>query len=268
MKPLVSVIIPTFNPELYLQDCITSLSKQILERSLYEVIIVFNGCNVTEIEYFKKALIIPLDLCIRFFDCKNKGVSFARNKGLEVAYGEFVTFMDDDDVISDSYLSELLSKSSEDTIVVANTLCFEDVIDNYYQDYLGKVFCSLIGSQYRLFSYRKFYSTCWGKIIPINLINKVRFNTDIVLGEDSLFMSQLSFQVKKMVLSSSECIYYRRVRGDSASRQKRHFKFLLIQRILLIYFFIKLWVCNITKINIFFIFSRVIATFINLIKGR
>ena len=95
MTPLLSVIVPVYNVEKYLSRCIDSILSQTFTD--FELILVDDGspdnCGSICDEYAKK------DKRIIVIHQQNRGVSSARNKGLDIARGEYVTFVDSDDQI-------------------------------------------------------------------------------------------------------------------------------------------------------------------------
>ena len=102
-KPKVSVIVPVYNTEKYLERCLDSLANQTLKE--IEIIIVDDGskdaCALLCDEFSKK------DSRIRVVHKKNGGLGFARNSGIEVATGEYVGFVDSDDYIEPSMYENL-----------------------------------------------------------------------------------------------------------------------------------------------------------------
>ena len=98
---MVSVIIPCYNQGAYIQEAIDSVKAQTYTD--WEIIIVDDGSNhegtLQELKYFKEIGIIVIET-------PNKGVSAARNKGIEVANGEFILPLDADDKIAPQYLEE------------------------------------------------------------------------------------------------------------------------------------------------------------------
>lgn len=91
-KPLVSVIIPTFNRAKLLRQCVKSILEQ--SYSNLEIIIVDDGSNDNSFNAIKKIK----DLRISYFKKKNEGVASARNYGIKKANGKYITFCDDDDL--------------------------------------------------------------------------------------------------------------------------------------------------------------------------
>lgn len=117
MTPLISIIIPVYNGEKYLQDCINSIERQTF--SNYEVIFVNDGSTDNSLIILEQAK--KKDERIHYYSVVNGGVSKARNFGLSKAVGEWVTFVDCDDWIENDYLNTLYSKVTDSVdVVMAN----------------------------------------------------------------------------------------------------------------------------------------------------
>ena len=108
MQPKVSVIIPIYNVEKYLAECIDSVINQTLNE--IEIICINDGSTDNSLkiikEYAKK------DNRIKYFTQKNKGAGAARNLGLKHATGEYLGFIDGDDFANPDYLEKLYNKAS------------------------------------------------------------------------------------------------------------------------------------------------------------
>ena len=124
---LISVIIPTYKPQSYIWECLESLVNQTFPRRHFEVILVLNGCTEpwkSQIEdYISKKM---LGMNVNFIHTRQGGVSNARNIALDAAIGEYVTFIDDDDFVSEHYLEKLYAKASTDTISLCYPYAFND----------------------------------------------------------------------------------------------------------------------------------------------
>ena len=221
--PKISVIIPTYKPDSYLYECLNSVVNQTLDKELYEVILVLNGPQ----EPYWNAL---YEYAVQYNNVnllyeKNAGVSFARNRGLDEAQGEYICFIDDDDIVSRNYLSNLLEKSNKHTLVVSDVKNFTDSISQYSDDYISKTYRKFkYHSDGSVFALRSFLSVVWCKMIPNESIENYRFNPKIEIGEDTLFMFAISRRIRKIELAD-DVIYYRRCRPESASRKKRTIAF-------------------------------------------
>lgn len=214
----ISVIIPTFKPDDYIFKCLDSLSNQTFNKTKFEVIIILNGCN----EPYRKKIELYIEednnTSWLFLHTDIAGVSNARNIGLKYAKGKFVTFIDDDDYVSPTYLSDLYAKSSEDSLVFALQKSFTIQNNSLIDSKNENVFLSLI--KRRKISINRVRSLLSGpcaKLIPKNnVIAERRFFSNMSLGEDTIFMFLISDRVKDFRLASTSAIYYRSVRKESA----------------------------------------------------
>lgn len=225
----ISVIIPSYKPQFYIYSCLESLKKQSYNK--FEIIIVLNGCHEPYYSQIQQ-YIQTLDLTnTHIIQTDTPGVSNARNIGLNLAKGQYITFIDDDDIISSNYLEDMLKKVTPNSIVVSNVFGFESNLSNLKKDYL-----TMASNTYKgLIHERKYLSNSCCKLIPISIIGTVRFLEHFTNGEDALFMFQLSNRIKYINKSSENCIYYRRIRENSASRRKtslsKKFKRIIKQQI-------------------------------------
>ena len=105
MKPLISIIVPVYNVEAYLAKCVDSILAQTYTN--LEIILVndgsSDGCGRICDEYAKQ------DKRIKVIHKQNGGLSDARNVAIDVATGEFITFIDSDDYVTDDYIMTLYS---------------------------------------------------------------------------------------------------------------------------------------------------------------
>lgn len=218
----ISIIIPTYKPGTYLKDCLDSINAQTINKKHFEVIIVLNGLIEPYFEYINE-LTKTYDFHATVIATEISGVSNARNLGLSRAQGKYVCFIDDDDKISPSYLENLYSKASTNNIVASNVKAFYDNSDKLENDYISVAYEKHFQKKVPLsvLEGRKFMSSSCCKIISKEIVKDIRFDTNLKIGEDSVFMAEISKKVKSIVLSDSSAIYYRRLRVGSASRKKQ-----------------------------------------------
>lgn len=215
----VSVIIPSYAPEYYIQECLDSVFHQSLQSLKIEVLIVLNGDKEPYYSNIKN-IIKDYPKYFKLYYIEDKGVSYARNFALNIAKGKYICFIDDDDIISNNYIynSHQLIKDKEDAIVVANVRTFSDSLNNLGDDYLTLKDSSKLLLTDK-FKYRKYFSSSCCKLIPRALISNNRFNTKFEIGEDCIFMFSISDKINSIILSSYDTIYYRRLRIGSSSRK-------------------------------------------------
>lgn len=129
---VLSIIVPLYNAEAYIKDCLISLLNQGLDEDSYEIVIVNdgstdNGFEIVE-EFSKKYQ------NIRIIHQKNAGQSAARNVGIRVARGEYICFVDADDFLIRNKLHLLVDIAKKNNVEVLTY----DIIGGYYSDILQK----------------------------------------------------------------------------------------------------------------------------------
>lgn len=185
-RDFISVIVPIYNQEKYLDNCINQLLNQTYKN--YEIILINDGSNDDSFnickKYFNKKN-------VRYYHKKNGGVSSARNLGLKYALGEYCVFVDCDDTYSKYYLKKLL-----DGILVSDCdLCVCNYTTNNNELSLKQEKDKILNKQ-ETFNYlssnKKFGGYVWNKIYKLNIINKynILFDENIHSCEDYLFNSE------------------------------------------------------------------------------
>lgn len=223
----ISVIIPTYRPQMYLRECLLSIDAQTLDKQLFEVIIVLNG----EKEPYYTAIRQVLDSCSlisQLLYTNIAGVSNARNIGLDSATGDYICFIDDDDYVSPHYLAELLRKASPDTISFCYPYAFIDGNNSQLKYPITDVYSKwhTYGRQHFSCHVRRYLNGPCMKLIHSDIISNRRFDIRLTIGEDSLFMFLISDQIQYVDFTSRQAVYYRRYRENSAITSKRSLSFL------------------------------------------
>lgn len=222
--PKISVIIPTYKPKDYLWTCLDSLQRQTVGKDAFEVLLVLNG-DRQPFEHEIQQRITGYAFPVRLLYSSPNGVSRARNLGLDNAQGQYVSFLDDDDWVSPTYLEHLLYNASDDAIVEANVIQIIDGTTEEKPHFLGRAFkkCKQSGDT-RLLQARSFFSSACCKLIPRSVIGNNRFHENISHGEDAFFMYVLSPFIREIKLTDEQAIYYVRNRSLSAARNKKNWK--------------------------------------------
>jgi|SRR5690554_1211169 len=267
MSKQISIIIPTYKSGNYFQQCLLSLSKQDCSLDLFEVIIILNGKKDPYFNFIQETIKTNgSQLDIKLLYTSKKGVSHARNIGIEKALGRNITFLDDDDFLSSNYISSLYStmlqqkKSTQNnTIVCSNLKTFNE--KEYSEDYISKAFKNCSDKKYSIVRYRKFLSGISGKLIPRDVIDTIRFNTGFSIGEDSIFLFELSKNIHKMVLTDSDVYYVRRIREGSALSIRRSFKERVLIYLNLSKTYSKIFFESPFKYNFILFLTRMLAAF-------
>lgn len=192
-NPIVSFIVPVYNAEAFLQRCIDSILQQ--KFSNFELILVDDGSNDRS-----------LGICYSYDDPRilvihhntNLGVSQARNSGLVVAKGEWVAFVDADDMVSSDLLSSFFNYNGNADLIThpvtmiekdkgIRVVTFESIGKTVEQNIIELYENHLLGFVWSMFLRREIIEK-----------NKLRFDTRLQSGEDIEFMSRYSMFVSSI----------------------------------------------------------------------
>ena len=255
----ISVIVPTYSPGEYIYECLDAITKQTLPAAEFETIIILNGPKepfYTQIEeYITKNSTHNIQLI--YTDVP--GVSNARNIGLDNAKGEYITFVDDDDIISPEYLKELLAVSSPTCVGVSNVYAFTEGLDSKYEYSLTRLYRKCKEAEFSFNKFRKFLSPPVLKLIHRNIIGKNRFNTSMRISEDSIFCFEISKNIATMKCAEGSAIYYVRVRKGSATRKKIENSYIYKLTVKKLWLFTKTYFSNPFRYNFPLYISRLMA---------
>lgn len=256
----ISVIIPTYKPREYLCECLDSLEKQTFPKSDFEIVLVLNGCE----EPYKSQIQSYIDshkvLNIKFLHILQGGVSNARNMALDVVCGEYVAFIDDDDLISPTYLERLYDIIDTNTVALCYPYAFDDGHLNKQLSYhITDVYETCSTKKHNKISskVRKYFSGPCMKLIPMGIIQERRFDVRFKNGEDTLFMFLISDRIKNIQFTSRDAVYYRRNRNNSAVNRKRKLFDVIFSNLLQIWTYIKYYIKSPFKYNLLFLNSRI-----------
>lgn len=219
MKRKVSVIIPMYNSEEYISKCVDSVINQTLRE--IEIILVDDGSTDKTLEICNEYAI--LDDRIKIIKQKNKGVSSARNKGINFATGEYVTFVDSDDFIENNMLEILYGKAIKNNcnIVISgmNLINKNNENNESYNINNSKIYKK--HEAFKLFYYNQAPFSpnyAWGKLIKKSILDKVKFREDIFLMEDALFCMESFIECKNSIMYVNKHLYNYIQRKGSASK--------------------------------------------------
>lgn len=127
--PKFSIIVPVYNVENYISQCIDSILQQTY--SDFELIIIDDGSTDSSLQICHNY--VDLDARVRVFHQDNSGVSAARNYGLGLSCGEWITFVDSDDWIEANYLANFVLDSDDCDIVVQGLEYYDNRINSYFK---------------------------------------------------------------------------------------------------------------------------------------
>ncbi|MBP8776862.1 MAG: glycosyltransferase family 2 protein [Bacteroidaceae bacterium] len=264
----ISVIIPSYKPDTYIFECLESLRMQTLSPQLIEVIVVLNGCNdpyFAELKVYEEE--IKGKLKLRLFQIDKGGVSNARNFAMQLAHGRFITFIDDDDNVSPTYLEEMYKVALTGAIPASNIIAFSEGANNGQPYFISDAYQRVKGKGAQpIMQVRSYMSVVYCKLIPKELLEDRFFDTRFTNGEDCLFMTMMSDRIKSLTPTGETAIYYRRLRAGSAVTRKMSFKERAWNSIILSLAYIWLFVKHPFSYNPIFFATRVIASLRGMVK--
>ena len=227
---LISIIIPVYNSEKYLEKCLNSIINQTYKE--LDIILIDNGSTDSSNEICKEYQ--KRDERIKLITVENKGVSDARNKGLDIAEGEYISFVDSDDTIEPNFIQSLYEtcKKNNADISVIN-------INYKYSNHINRP----LNMETQVISNKEFYRQLTegikgfvaNKLYKKEVISNIRFDTGITICEDLLFNVEIAKNVKKIsILNEYLYNYYQNPNSahNSNNRQSNIKKIEAYNRIL------------------------------------
>lgn len=211
-KGVISIIIPVYNSEKYIELCLKSVINQTYNN--LEIIIINDGSTDDSYEICKK--ISNNDTRIKIINQENMGVSEARNAGLKIANGEFIYFMDSDDWIEQNMFYNMIKLNIDYTNSIIICGCVEDYYEydklveqkKYYIknenikiDQLKKNICTYMNL---------IRPELWNKIFHWSVIKGTKFDSSLKLGEDLEFFTRTLKNVKEIYINN-KCPYHFRI---------------------------------------------------------
>ena len=216
--PLISVIVPVYNVEIYLETCILSITNQTYEN--LEIILIDDGstdsCPAICDKWSEN------DRRIKVIHKKNGGLSDARNTGIDIAKGEYFIFVDSDDKIKPQMISALYRCIVENNckISLCNIICTDDNYQPLKENgdiipqgvYSSKDVIIKLANQ--SFSWK--WVVAWNKIYHRSLFENLRYPKG-KYHEDEYLIVPLLLQVEKVAVISEELYYYVQREGSIMS---------------------------------------------------
>ena len=203
---LISIVVPVYKVEKYLEKCVKSILKQTYTN--LEIILVDDGspdkCGQLCDELAKT------DNRIKVFHKANGGLSDARNYGVERANGEYIGFVDSDDYIHENMYEELYKAIKKSGTAIAEcgvTRVYKNTLRPHYE---GEDYFLVLDREGYLKEYlenKRLYGSAWCKLIHKNLAKKIKFPTGKIY-EDAFYTLELLKTVDKYTLISGNYYYY------------------------------------------------------------
>ena len=207
MDELISVIVPVYNVEKYLRECIDSIIRQTYKN--IEIILIDDGSKDSSgqicDEYTKK------DKRIKVIHQENRGVSSSRNLGIKKSNGKWITFVDSDDWLEDNFIEVLFNIAKRENADIS--------ISGYNRVQNSKIEKINISTEIQEYnSYEYLIKTlnpqtglgfCHMRLIRKAVINNIQFDENLPVAEDALFNMQISTKINKAIHSNKNLYNYR-----------------------------------------------------------
>lgn len=228
-EPLISVIVPIYGIERYLGLCIESILNQTYKN--LEIILVDDGSkdrcpDICDLYAKKDSRIIVIHK-------KNGGLVSARKAGIQIAKGEYATYVDGDDWVGKEYLESLITQSNNADVVIAgfSRVLFDTltpIVNNIKTGvYEGKALDDIYQNMLSCDEFYKLGITTyvWNKLFKRELLLKYQLTVDdgITIGEDAAVVYPLLMECKKIVITDNVDYHYRQ-REDSMLKKSKLFK--------------------------------------------
>ena len=210
-SPQISIILPVYNVEKYLPECLDSVLAQTFQD--WEVICVNDGspdnCGKILNEY------APKDSRIKIITQKNQGVSVARNNGLKLAKGDYVCFLDSDDELAPNFLEKMYLALNA---TKADIAWCDYQQGEYKQSWPEKAMPEVTyGEVFDRFicEHPNMGACIWNKMYRKEILKDCQFPEETGIGEDLVFLYKALFKAHEIIYVPMQ-LYFYRVRENSA----------------------------------------------------
>lgn len=212
--PILSIIIPLYNCEKYIKQCLDTIFRQEMNESEFEVIVIDDGSKDSGYslasEYAKRhqnILVVKQE---------NQGVACARNNALEKATGDYITFVDADDMLVSGSLGKLIKiavDNKADIVKAAHKEVPEDAVcEDFSSSHDNSSIQVMTGEEAIVNVTRMKEGYCWGYLISRKLItdNNLKFPPKVAFMEDWAFITQAILKSRTFVNADVLLYLYRR----------------------------------------------------------
>ena len=227
MNDLISIVVPVFGVESVVHYCVDSILKQ--SYTFFELIIVDDG-SLDQSGIFCDN-VITKDSRVVVIHQKNKGVSSARNLGIAISLGKYITFVDSDDIISNDFLKSLISLKKE-YANIDNIWCGFQVVNGYN---CPQIISKSLSSETQIVSMtsrrrimdlheKRLDAGPVCKLYSAEIIQSMnlKFDTNLSLGEDLIFNFQYLDITDGKICILNSCLYNYVCKSDNSLTRKFH----------------------------------------------
>lgn len=229
---MISLIIPVYNAERYLKQCLDSIVNQTMTD--FECILIDDGSTDFSGEICDQYASLSSAPFFRVIHQRNAGVSAARNKGIELATGEYITFVDADDWLAPDYIQAmqtLVKKADFIAVGMYDWMSERECVK--VQNATADLYNLNDDSQFLTLIKCKRLTGPWCKLYDASIIQKhnLQFNTEISFGEDKEFVANYISHCNSAYISDYCGYYYRVDVAGSLSRKVHKERYLTEYRI-------------------------------------
>lgn len=213
-NPLISVIIPVYNAEKYIKGAISSIAEQTYKN--LEIICVNDGSTDHSADIINR--MAASDKRIKIVNQENSGPAKARNAGLDVATGKYISFVDADDFADREMYSALVNTAESenaDIVVFGGSPCPDDNAPQWIKDKLSPreiIYEGEHAGTEAIFKEKSSTPFLWIHFVKREILEnpeKIRLREDIDLGEDQIFQFAYFPRAKKIVYTDKKFYFYR-----------------------------------------------------------
>ena len=209
MEDTISVIVPIYNAENYLDRCISSIVNQTYKN--LEIILINDGSIDNSLEICEKWK--EKDERIILINKENTGVSDTRNKGLDIATGKYISFVDGDDYIEIDMMEKLIKKIKNENSKLI--ICgYNYILKNNINSEVFENFKEFNKNEYLKNAF-KMDQRVWNKLFVRDIINGLRFEKKISIGEDTLFLYNYLDKIDKISFIREKLYNYNQLNINS-----------------------------------------------------
>lgn len=222
----ISVIIPVYNVEKYIGQCLDSIVNQTYKN--LEIIIVNDGSNDNSLEIINRYS--QNDRRIKIINLENKGVSFVRNIGIKNSEGNYISFVDSDDYLNLNTYEKLAENLDGEDLIIFNYGRFENSTGEIIKEkYVSDDEMQELPEEKR-YLYSKINHSCWNKLYKTEYLKRNKFKFFEILYEDVFFNLEVIYSTNNIKILNESFYNYRVNRKDSIMGNRNNNDLNYIQR--------------------------------------
>lgn len=222
--PFVSILVPVYNVEKYLEKCLDSLIGQTWKD--LEIILINDGSTDSSLKIAREYA--AKDSRIKIFSYPNSGISKTRNRALSHASGEYIMFVDSDDFIDKNMISVMADKArQENADLVQCGFVMDYFFGPFYRPSTGSVVCSNIEALHYLVENKHFNNYPWGKLTRRECFEGISFPENMPGFEDTYTIFKTIANAGKLAVIPNRFYHYVQHSGSLTNNMPLHMVYLM-----------------------------------------